>query len=470
MKLSSKIVIISLLYAMFSWTLYAQESEVIDESTFSNINQGKDDVISILYSPNLNMYRFNVYVPPLSQKWKLIVSEFNGRELFSEEGDDWPSTGIVWTPDHDIHLYRGIYYVVSISFVNGNRRTITKSTKLYLPLAIEKNKAPLLFFEGNTIDISEFLYKDSSSKEILDFVVRQANTVYGGYKVLIRGHASYISSDPEEKTLEEKALIELSEKRALAVLEKLSELGIDKDRMYYESFGGEDEVSEDVEQRWKNRRVEIYFIKDTNKSSKEETSVADDDPPPLITPDTGEVRPWPDMPILGKGELPPSHIVKFILYYTPSNDPLYIEYLTRIILYYITESKREAINHDIAIAQMLLETNFLRFTGQVRKEQYNFAGIGAVNDENMGNWFATEVIGVRAHIQHLKGYATTQPLKGDLVDPRYPILDRLGLLGSAPLVSTLAGRWATDPDYSIKILMLLRRMYNYSNSLTENGE
>ena len=116
---------------------------------------------------------------------------------------------------------------------------------------------------------------------------------------------------------------------------------------------------------------------------------------------------------------------------------------------------------------MILETNYLRFTGKVSRDNYNFAGIGAIHDSSKGHWFASEVIGIRAHIQHLKGYATVEPIKSDrIVDPRYSVLEQLGLLGTSPLVSTLTGRWATSPHYSNSILIILRRMYNYANALS----
>ncbi|HAN45379.1 MAG TPA: cell wall hydrolase, partial [Cyanobacteria bacterium UBA8156] len=63
--------------------------------------------------------------------------------------------------------------------------------------------------------------------------------------------------------------------------------------------------------------------------------------------------------------------------------------------------------------------------------------------------------GVRAHIQHLKAYATTAPLVQPLVNPRFQFVSR----GVAPLVGQLAGRWAVDPLYGDKILALVRRLY-----------
>ncbi len=65
---------------------------------------------------------------------------------------------------------------------------------------------------------------------------------------------------------------------------------------------------------------------------------------------------------------------------------------------------------------------------------------------------------MRAHVQHLKGYATDAPLRKELVDPRY----RWVRYGSAPTVKDLSGRWAADPQYGPKLARLLERLYTFA--------
>ncbi|MGQ9867144.1 MAG: hormogonium tapered terminus morphoprotein TftA [Pseudanabaenaceae cyanobacterium] len=122
---------------------------------------------------------------------------------------------------------------------------------------------------------------------------------------------------------------------------------------------------------------------------------------------------------------------------------------------YREEGAIEGVNHDIAFCQMCLETGFLRFGNDVRPEQNNFAGLGAVGGGAAGASFPDRRTGVRAHIQHLKAYASTAPLVQPLVNPRFQFVSR----GVAPLVGQLAGRWAVDPLYGDKILALVRRLY-----------
>jgi hypothetical protein len=107
---------------------------------------------------------------------------------------------------------------------------------------------------------------------------------------------------------------------------------------------------------------------------------------------------------------------------------------------------------------MCLETGFLQFGGDVKPEQNNFGGIGAIGNGVMGDSFSDQRIGVRAQIQHLKAYATTTPLVQTLVDPRFGLVKR----GSAPLLGQLTGQWAEDINYDKKIMTILRRLYELS--------
>src|SRR5665811_2303558 len=53
---------------------------------------------------------------------------------------------------------------------------------------------------------------------------------------------------------------------------------------------------------------------------------------------------------------------------------------------------------------MIHETNYLRYTGDVRPGQNNFAGIGATGGGNPGNSFVNAEAGVIAHYAHLAWY------------------------------------------------------------------
>ena len=128
---------------------------------------------------------------------------------------------------------------------------------------------------------------------------------------------------------------------------------------------------------------------------------------------------------------------------------------------YRQEGVIEGVNYDIAFCQMCLETSFLRFGGDVKASQNNFASIGAIGGNASGASFPSARIGVRAQIQHLKAYASKEPLVQEQVDPRFRFVSR----GSAVLVDQLSGRWAADPNYGEKIMAMVRRLYESAKLL-----
>jgi len=158
---------------------------------------------------------------------------------------------------------------------------------------------------------------------------------------------------------------------------------------------------------------------------------------------------------MGAGAVPPQDMAAFLL---SINRNIGEDYMNDLAVIYTEEAEIEGVNHDIAFAQMCLETGFLRFGGLVSPEQNNFCGLGATGPGVPGEWFPDPRTGVRAHIQHLKAYATDEPLKMELVDPRY----RWVRLGSSPQIKGLAGTWAADIYYAEKIASILERLYTFS--------
>lgn len=122
---------------------------------------------------------------------------------------------------------------------------------------------------------------------------------------------------------------------------------------------------------------------------------------------------------------------------------------------YREEGIIEGVNHDLAFCQMCLETGFLRFGGDIKPQQNNFAGLGAIGGGTEAASFPSARIGVRAHIQHLKAYASLEPLVQQEVAPRFRFVTR----GVAPSVDQLSGRWSADLDYGTKIKALFKRLY-----------
>jgi hypothetical protein len=163
----------------------------------------------------------------------------------------------------------------------------------------------------------------------------------------------------------------------------------------------------------------------------------------------------PPKNIMGKGNVAPEKLAIFLLQNNPRTDGNFARILAKI---YVEEAAFEGVNHDTAFSQMCLETGFLNYGGLVQPEWYNFCGLGAIGPQQPGLVFPDPRTGVRAHIQHLKGYATEEPLKGELVDPRYKYVKK----GSSPTIEGLAGTWAADRQYAVKINAILQRLYEFA--------
>ena len=119
------------------------------------------------------------------------------------------------------------------------------------------------------------------------------------------------------------------------------------------------------------------------------------------------------------------------------------------------EARAEGVKPEVLFAQAMYETGWLRFGGSVKAEQCNFGGLGAVNASASGATFENVRIGLRAQVQHLKAYASTEPLRGECVDPRFGLVAR----GSAPYVEQLSGKWAVPGiGYGSGIVSVIGRL------------
>lgn len=131
---------------------------------------------------------------------------------------------------------------------------------------------------------------------------------------------------------------------------------------------------------------------------------------------------------------------------------------------FLEEGRAEGVRGDVAWAQSLLETGYFKYGRIVTPGMNNYAGIGALYEDQPGvaARFDSPRIGVRAQIQHLKAYACDEALNGECVDPRFELVVR----GSAPYVEWLGAAdnpggkgWAfPGGGYGAGIVRLLARM------------
>ena len=135
-----------------------------------------------------------------------------------------------------------------------------------------------------------------------------------------------------------------------------------------------------------------------------------------------------------------------------------------LVAAYFQEAKKEGINPDIALAQLWYATQSL--THYALLSNCNYANLEPVKGmEGVRDWdgrFLSSETGVRAHIQHLKGYASSER-PADIVDPRYEILVRNNFLGTGDTISKLCAMWTKDTSgkYENTLNEILRSLYQY---------
>ena len=128
-------------------------------------------------------------------------------------------------------------------------------------------------------------------------------------------------------------------------------------------------------------------------------------------------------------------------------------------------AKAEDVNAYFVLAQQLLETGNLKFeNSSVKPEYYNFAGLGATDSKPNPNKFFSNYEGQLAQVQHLKGYATKDPLKEECKDQRFALL--MDKRGTAVNAAELSNKWASNSLYGES----LAEMYNQFHNTEVNSE
>jgi N-acetylmuramoyl-L-alanine amidase len=125
------------------------------------------------------------------------------------------------------------------------------------------------------------------------------------------------------------------------------------------------------------------------------------------------------------------------------------------------EAASEGVRADVAFSLMMLETGWLKFGGDVKEHQNNFGGLGATGGGNPGHSFPDTRTGIRAVVQHLKAYASSDPLQSECVDPRFQYVTK----GSAEYIEWLGIKenpegygWAAGYGYGYKIINIMNQI------------
>jgi hypothetical protein len=176
------------------------------------------------------------------------------------------------------------------------------------------------------------------------------------------------------------------------------------------------------------------------------------------------------IPVMGRAPLTPSQLIAWFtslgFSYRLSGG---LSIGTLIGIYY-DEGNAEGVRPDMAFAQSILETGYFRSA-----TDNNYAGLGACDTCAGEPEFPSPRDGIRAQIQHLKNYGDPDSRASGLAhppqatwygsDPAVAVrnFDTFFAKGHAQTWQAMGkGNWATDPNYSTKILSIYFRMVVYA--------
>lgn len=158
----------------------------------------------------------------------------------------------------------------------------------------------------------------------------------------------------------------------------------------------------------------------------------------------------------------------------PPGQPQLSVSIDELAAIYVQEGADEGVRGDMAFAQAILETGGFRYTAPGN----NFAGMGWCDSCSSGRTFPTPRDGVRAQVQHLLNYADITSRHYKLHHPASiywyaPIshspsvanqqFDSFFAKGWAPTWHDMGhGNWATDPNYSTKVLNIYQQMLDWA--------
>jgi outer membrane protein OmpA-like peptidoglycan-associated protein len=160
----------------------------------------------------------------------------------------------------------------------GNRAEVTKQLKTDVFVIEEdgelKIKISSIHFVADEADFEHLEdVKVQQNMETLDRVAEILKR-YTEYQITIEGHATheYLQHEGAMKWEQENELIPLSRKRAEAVKEALVDRGVEEAQLQTAGVGGAEPVvpHNDLENRWKNRRVEFILERNTDRQGRAE--------------------------------------------------------------------------------------------------------------------------------------------------------------------------------------------------------
>lgn len=227
---------------------------------FSPDNDGVDDEL---------MIRISQEDASSIREWELVILDRNNRFFNSFSGQSAPPAELIWdgrASDGEL-VISAEDYPVELTMTDSLGNTATAEDVIPVDVLVVRDgddlrvQIPSITFEPNSpnlvLDPEDEL--GARNVSILNRLV-EVFTKYDAYNIRIEGHAVNVTGTDRE---EREELQPLSLSRAQTVENALVELGLAERRITVEGRGGLDPIvpHTNLEERWKNRRVEFILIR-----------------------------------------------------------------------------------------------------------------------------------------------------------------------------------------------------------------
>ncbi len=205
--------------------------------------------------------------------WSVVIRDPRGNRFREFDGKEIPAEPLKWdgTSAAGELVQSAEDYPVEITVTDRYGNTATVVRTITTDVLVERENGTLkirissIYFEPNTANFQNI--EQENMERNLRTLDRLAEILkrFGDYQITIEGHAAHIFWRESEQKREEQrqTLLPLSKARAEAVKEALAERGITPERMTTTAKGGSEPIVPhgDLENRWKNRRVEFILKK-----------------------------------------------------------------------------------------------------------------------------------------------------------------------------------------------------------------
>ncbi len=229
---------------------------------FSPDGDGVDDTITI----SLNLKAETEIV-----SWDARILDHTGKVFRAFSGNGRPPRQIRWDglSDDGELVESARDYPFEITVRDNKGTLVTETATIATDILVFREgenrlriRVSSIHFAGNTADL--FAGTDEELARNLDTLRRLARILnkYPDREIIIEGHAAHIYlKGPAMQAEQEQVLIPLSRSRATEVMQALIILGVDRNRMTVEAYGGARPVvpHSDRQNMWQNRRVEFLL-------------------------------------------------------------------------------------------------------------------------------------------------------------------------------------------------------------------